>query len=409
MAPGIRDKSPPRLLFSSYHSYFDPSSGAALATRDLLELMANSGWECRVFCGPHLDFEQPESLEQLLSDSHLPYNVRHSTAGSVPFSLFQFVQGGIPVTIYSTPLARPYTTPTHEEGHLFLALLERVLDRSCPDLVLTYGGHWLAEELIACAKRRGLPVIFNLCNFAYHEPAPFRAVDAVLVPSRYSQAHYRRTLGLECTAIPCAVDWGRVLCPEVRGEYVTFVNPQPHKGVFLFARIAHELGLRRPDIPLLVTEGRARAGWLNRTGLDLSGRSNLYVMEHTPDPRDFYGVSRAVLMPSLWDESFGRVAAEALINGIPVLASQRGALPETLAHAGFLFDVPDRYTPETRLIPTADEVASWVETLIRLWDNPAFYATHQTRCRAAALEWRPERLGPQYDAFFTSIVRASRP
>jgi glycosyltransferase involved in cell wall biosynthesis len=400
---------PLRLLFSSYHCYFDPSSGAALATRDLLELLADRGWECRVYCGPHLDFEEPESLEQLLSDHHLPYNVRRSTAGPVPFSLFQFVQGAIPVTIYLTPLARPYTPPTRDEGDPFLALFERVLDRFRPDAVLTYGGHWLAEEVIACVKRRGLPVIFTLCNFAYHDPDLFRGVDAVLVPSAYSQAHYRRTLGLECTTIPCPVDWGRVLCPEVRGEYVTFVNPQPHKGVFLFARIARELGRQRPDIPLLVTEGRAKAGWLSHTGLDFSGLSNLHLMHHTPDPRDFYRVSRAVLMPSLWNESFGRVAAEALINGIPVLASRRGALPETLGHAGFLFDVPERYTPATRLVPAADEVTPWIETLIRLWDDPAFYEAQQQRCRAAAEPWRPERLGPQYDAFFTSVVRSSHP
>jgi glycosyltransferase involved in cell wall biosynthesis len=68
-------------------------------------------------------------------------------------------------------------------------------------------------------------------------------------------------------------------------------------------------------------------------------------MANTPDPRDFYRVSRLVLMPSLWDESFGRVAAEALVNGLPVLASRRGALPEVLAQAGFLFDVPGRYSP----------------------------------------------------------------
>ncbi len=39
---------PTRLLFASYHCYFDPSSGAALSTRDLLELLARRGWSCRV-------------------------------------------------------------------------------------------------------------------------------------------------------------------------------------------------------------------------------------------------------------------------------------------------------------------------------------------------------------------------
>ena len=62
-------RSKPRLLFCSYHCYWDPSSGAALCTRELLELLAGRGWACRVFCGPHLDFEEAGSLAELL-DAH---------------------------------------------------------------------------------------------------------------------------------------------------------------------------------------------------------------------------------------------------------------------------------------------------------------------------------------------------
>jgi len=134
-----------------------------------------------------------------------------------------------------------------------------------------YGGHWLAQEVIAQTKWRGIPVVLALHNFEYHGADLFRPVDAVLVPSRFAQAHYHRTLGLTCTAIPGPWDWARVRCREVHGRYVTFVNPQPQKGVFLFARIAAELARRRPDIPLLVVEGRGKAAWLDRTGLDIAG------------------------------------------------------------------------------------------------------------------------------------------
>ncbi len=111
-------------------------------------------------------------------------------------------------------------------------------------------------------------------------------------------------------------------------------------------------------------------------------------------------------MPSLWRESFGRVAAEALLNGIPVLASRRGALPEVLREAGLVFDIPERYTPQTRVVPTPEEVAPWVETVVRLWDDAAFYQQQSRRCLGAAEAWRPERLGSQYDAFFRGLVSA---
>ena len=405
----VRPGSPPRLLFCSYHCYLDPSNGAALATRDLMELLAGSGWPCGVFSGPQLDYEQGESLPQLLSDYRLQVEVRRASAGPADFSVYHLVQGGLPISVYHTPNTRPYQPPGRDDGLAFLSLLEQVLDKFRPDVLLTYGGYWLGQEVIAAARRRGIRVVVVLYNFAYRDAGFFRPVDAVLVPSRFSQAYYRGTLGLESTAIPCVLDWSRVQCPAVEGRYVTFVNPQPIKGVFLFARLAQELGRRRPDIPLLVKEGRAKAGWLGRTGVDLSGVSNLFWMAHTPDPREFYRVSRVVLMPSFWLESFGRVAAEACLNGIPVLASRRGALPETLAEAGFLFDVPERYTPESGLVPTAAEVAPWVETITRLWDAPGLYERESRRCLAAAEAWRPQRLLPRYQEFFRRVARAGGP
>jgi glycosyltransferase involved in cell wall biosynthesis len=127
-------------------------------------------------------------------------------------------------------------------------------------------------------------------------------------------------------------------------------------------------------------------------------------LANTPDPRDFYHVSRIVLLPSLWWESFCRVAAEALINGIPVLGSRRGGLPETLEEAGFLFDVPERYTPQSRFVPTAEEVAPWIETIIRLWDDEPFYAQERRRCLAAAQAWHPDRLLPRFEEFFAGVL-----
>ncbi|MCI0459478.1 MAG: glycosyltransferase [Gemmataceae bacterium] len=395
-----------RLLFCSYHSYVDPSSGAAQSTRDLLALLAARGWQCRVLCGPHLDCAEGPSLEQLLAAHALPCEVRRHTAGPLPFAVYHCRPGNVPVALYA-PAHTDRPAPSRAEGQPFLALVERVLDRFQPDLLLTYGGHWLARAIQAAAKARGVAVVFALHNLDYRTAETFRQVDAVLVPSRWAQEHYWRTLNLASTAIPGPWDWVRVRCRQTDRRYVTFVNPQPHKGVLVFARIAAELGRRRPDIPLLVVEGRGQADGLRHTGLDLGASGNVHVMAHTPDPRAFYQVSRLLLVPSLCQESLGRVAVEALINGIPVLASRRGALTETLAEAGFLFEIPKRYTPAVGLVPSAEEVAPWVETIIRLWDDAAFYEREQQRCLAAAEAWRPERLAPRFEAFFATVLRTS--
>ena len=118
------------------------------------------------------------------------------------------------------------------------------------------------------------------------------------------------------------------------------------------ARAARDIGIRvafavplrdrRPDIPLLVVEGRQGAEALAGVGLDLSGLTNLYRMASTPDPRDFYGVSRAVLVPSLCYEVFPLAPVEAMANAVPVIARRIGALTEVVEESGggMLFTTP---------------------------------------------------------------------
>jgi hypothetical protein len=143
----------PRLLFSSYHCYQDLSSGAALCTRELLELLTQRGWCCRVLCGPHLDFEQNRNPAQLLTDQEIAFEEKVARSGTVPFRLYQFVHRGVPVQVFDSPAGRPSPTASREEGGCFLALYERVLERFRPEVVLTYGGDWVAEQIIAQAKR----------------------------------------------------------------------------------------------------------------------------------------------------------------------------------------------------------------------------------------------------------------
>ena len=166
-------------------------------------------------------------------------------------------------------------------------------------------------------------------------------------------------------------------------------------------------------------------------------------MPFTPDPRAFYPTvyskTKLLLMPSLWDESFGLVAAEAMPNGIPVLASNRRALTETVggsphpnplpegegtkgilpegertegplpAAGGFLFDIPACYRPETREVPTAQEVEPWVQTIIRLWDDAADYDRWSRAARERAQLWHPDRLAPIYRDFFSRITHQPGP
>src|SRR5262249_61061576 len=101
-----------------------------------------------------------------------------------------------------------------------------------------------------------------------------------------------------------------------------------------------------------------------------------------------------------------RVAAGALLKGVPGVAGRRGGLPEALGGAGLLLDIPAPYQPGTRRVPSAAEVAPWVEAVIRLWDDADFYEDQRRRCLAAAEGWHPESLLPRFEAFFRGVCRA---
>ncbi len=311
----LRPANSTRLLFASYHCYLDPSSGAAVSVRTLLQQLAASGWETRTLCGPALDFDHAENVRQLLADEQLICRERFVSVAGREFVLRHFQDGEIGSSIFlSRDAPDDETLERNERG--FVALYQEAINDWRPDVVLTFGGSRHAERMLRLTKENAIPVVFWLHNLAYHDAGLFQTVDRVLVPSEFSRKHHRENLGLDCRVIPCPFDWERLRCDQFANEqYVTFVNPELHKGVFVFARIAEQLHHVRPDIRILVVEGRSGVAWLQRAQLDLSELTSLNVMKNTPDPRDFLRASRMLLVPSLCEETFGRVAAEAMIGG----------------------------------------------------------------------------------------------
>jgi hypothetical protein len=61
-----------RLVFASIHAYLDSSDGAALSTRELLELLAARGADCRALTAGVLDYEPETTLDEVLAGLDLP-------------------------------------------------------------------------------------------------------------------------------------------------------------------------------------------------------------------------------------------------------------------------------------------------------------------------------------------------
>jgi Glycosyltransferase like family/Glycosyl transferases group 1 len=199
------------------------------------------------------------------------------------------------------------------------------------------------------------------------------------------------------------VDWDRVRVGPRDPRFVTFINPALYKGVYPFVRIAQELGRRRPDIPLLVVESRGTRQTLGACGLMTADHPDIRIMPITTDPRLFWSLTKVLLLPSLCLENQPLAAVEAMVNGIPVIGSDRGGVPETLGVAGVVLSLPARLTPVSRILPTAEEVQPWVETIIRLWDDPSWYQEQSIKAAAQAQFWHPDRLRPLYAEYFRNV------
>ena len=183
----------------------------------------------------------------------------------------------------------------------------------------------------------GLPTAVYLHNVETHQLAGTLTPDPALryfANSDFTAERWRTLCGIDCCVIPPIVDAERYLAPHT-GEQVLFVNPTPIKGVeILFA-----LAAACPELPFLVYESWNLApAWREHCQQRACALGNVCWQAPTLDMRQAYAQACALLMPSIWEESFGRTVIEAQLNGLPVLASSRGALPSLVGDSGFTLD-----------------------------------------------------------------------
>ena len=67
-------------------------------------------------------------------------------------------------------------------------------------------------------------------------------------------------------------------------------------------------------------------------------KGNITYMPYQRDVMEIYKISKLILMPSRWNEAFGRIVLEANYLGIPVITSNKGGLPEANKNKELIID-----------------------------------------------------------------------
>jgi glycosyltransferase involved in cell wall biosynthesis len=110
------------------------------------------------------------------------------------------------------------------------------------------------------------------------------------------------------------------------------------KGIPTLLDAYTELRQRNPGCPQLHLAGMGSLRdsleqEMKRRGMD----GSVQFLGLRDDVRELMMSSRAILIPSEWDEACAMVALEAMASGRPVLASDAGSLPELLGEHGVIF------------------------------------------------------------------------
>ncbi len=172
------------------------------------------------------------------------------------------------------------------------------------------------------------------------------------------------------------------------GGTVLMINPCAVKGIAIFL----ELARRFPKLSFV-----GLAGWGTTSGdrASMAKLPNIRLLESVPEIDSVLSEATVLLMPSLWYEGFGLIAMEAMLRGLPVIASDSGGLTEAKAGTSFVIPVRpiERYLPEfdqvhmpKPVIPQQD-LEPWVTALTKLTTDQHAYSREAEASRERAVRF----------------------
>ena len=259
---------------------------------------------------------------------------------------------GVPVSLLMTR-HNDEARPDRAEAAQYLALFDRLLDQFPPDQLIACNGHPMIFEAMARARGRGITTAFAVRGFGYYEPRHFADVDHAFTCSRYPDRRLSRRDRPRQHADRAADRLVHRRRASRLARLRHLRSPGAAQGpvaVRAARRHARLAPSRHPDPRRPIRPERRCAQHDSRHRLQQATRRS-WPRRAVPTPADYFALTRILLVPSVWNEPFGRVAAEAMINSIPPLVSDRGSLPDVVGGdfatggGGRVVPVPGWLTP----------------------------------------------------------------
>lgn len=378
-----------RVLLAQQGPYVPAHDGANKANRFLMEGLARRGHACMAVL-PVSPPTHPRTVAQL----HAAVLRAGATAvRESSDSLFYALQG-----VEVRAFAGTGGAPDRRNQFLRDALLASV-SAFQPDVILSScsdsGGTFLRAaletnaavvHLARCTAMLGVgPGSFSQ---DWEMDALLRRTHKNIANSRYLQSYLHTWAGVPSEVLDLPT-YGNPPFGADRydtAHYITMVNPCVVKGLPIFLEIAR----RCPDLPFAAV---ATWGITADDRAALQREPNITILPPSDDVYELLRQTRVLLVPSLWQEAFGRIVVEALLVGVPVLTSDVGGLPEAkLGVAPHPIPVRpiERYGSQfdERGVPKVDvpvqEIEPWIAALRPLLSDRGAYEEASQRSHAAA-------------------------
>ena len=354
----------PKILWMSPYSLHDISSGASIHCKTVLECLAKRGfevWSCSSFI-----FDSPAGASVF---NNLKDKIDRSKK-----SVFEIDDAGIHY-IYTRSSSNFEQEQNLNDQELLFKVYCSVLDNFKPDFVMGFGTGMISMTSFAEAQRRGIVTIYPVLN-GNHGNYAFPNTDLILTDSHASaNLYFRRD---QIRMIPTGQLFDPLYCisNKRKPKYITFINPSFEKGLSIFAKLAQYCQKAHPDLRFLVVNSHGNFAeniqYFHTKGnkddhpLKPQDFDNVDMPPATNNMKPIYTVSKVIVTPSLWWESWGRVASEAVLNNIPVLGSTSGGLKEATFGAGIHLDAPEHCIKDNLSLPDDEEIKPWAQALERL-------------------------------------------
>ncbi len=376
--------------------YLPSFAGGTKANRCLVEEFVCSGHECLALTraltkspdGPGDLFQFQQEMDS-----------RRIGVRTVAPDVFSYQSKGVQVEAINCPdkdTRRDYLT--------------RRIGAFQPDWVLVADDkrRFMLSSAAAAAPGRCIPLLQTIMQLPFgplsvHDSPTqtglLRDAPAIIVISEYLRNYIRVHGDMESHVLPMPV-YGPGPFPNLARSdcgFVTMINPCELKGVSIFLALAR--GYPQVDFAAVPTWGASDA-----VLRELRELSNVRLLEPADNIEDILTLTRILVAPSLWPETFGYVVPEAMLRGIPVLASDLGGLPEAKLGVDYLLPVKPAARRGDQYVCPAQDPQPWSAALGELLDDADTYHRCSHQSREAALSFVSRATVSAFETMLTELA-----